>query len=158
MPRKRIKDKKKINYRIMNLYDDLHCALTGGFFDDIVNIDWNDKELVKNLWEWHGEKIMNEWKNDPTHAGKRPKIFWYIFAKKEDFKILRYEDYVTNAVGYYCGEPCTPNEKPIIRKDPVFESETAYLDRKGLLEPWELEYFKNHNKRLEDVCTPFWND
>ena len=155
MPRKRIKSKKKNIYRFMELYGDLHCVLTWMPPTGVKDIDWQDKELVRNLWERHGQKIMNEWRTDPTNAGKRPKIWWHIHVKRKDFRILRYEDFVTNAVGYYNGKSCTGGEEPIIAKHPVYESQTAYLDRKGLLEDWEVEYFKKNRKYLEEDYLPY---
>ena len=59
MPRKRIRSKKKNSYRFMDLYDDLHCVLTWMPLSGMKDIDWEDKELIGNLWTWHGKKIMN---------------------------------------------------------------------------------------------------
>jgi hypothetical protein len=119
MVKKRIKSKRKHdNYRYMKPYDDLYCVLTWMPLDGMEDIDWKDTDLIKQLWEWHGEKIMKLWREE-NKPGTRPKIWWYIHAKPEDFKIIKYKN----------GEP-------------VFESESAFLERNNLLEPWEIKELK----------------
>ena len=92
MPRRRIKSKKKIDiYRHMRLWDSLHIALA--LMDlEKINIDWNNRELIKKLWKWHGNKIMDCWFSDISNFGKRPKIWWHIYTKKSDWKVLGSED------------------------------------------------------------------
>ena len=137
----------------MELYDDLHCVLTWIPLSGMKDIDWEDKKLVSDLWKWHGEKIMNEWRKDPTNAGKRPKIWWHIHTKKEDFKIFRYEKY-TDFDGNLEPREMWPDGH-IETEYPVYESQTAYLERKGLLEDWEMEYFKKNKKYLEEPFLPY---
>ena len=151
MPKKRIKKKirKNDNYKFMELYDDLHTVLTWMPLGRMKDINWKDKELVSNLWKWHGEKIMNEWETDPTHAGQRPRIWWHIFTKNEDFKILRYEKY-TGLNGKPEPREMWPDGH-LETEYPIYEGETAYLKRKNLLEDWEL-------KEIESGKGVFWDE
>lgn len=149
MSKKRIKSKRRYgDYRYMEPYGGLHFALY--WFDiDRINLNWNDKELLKKLWEWHGKKIMELWKNEPAiHTGKRPKIWWHVHAKPEDFKILRYEK---------LEEPREYNPGIFTFQRPIYESQYAYLKRNNLLEPWEIERIKKDRyiAGLEDNSLPF---
>lgn len=118
MPRKRVKSKKKNDsYRYMEPYGSLHCALYWVDLDKI-KLDWTDTELINQLWEWHGKKIMELWWKENRPA-QRPKIWWHANVDPKDIKILGHKE----------GKP-------------VFESESAFLERNNLLEPWEIEMAK----------------
>lgn len=124
----------------MALYDSLHCALT--WIDiDRINIDWKDQELIRRLWRLHGKVIMEAWRQDPVNAGSRPKIWWHIFTKKEDFKILRYEKHTNLG-----GEPEPLEIWPdghLEYEYPIYEGQSAFLKRLNFLEAWEISEFEN---------------
>jgi hypothetical protein len=158
MVKKKIKRKKKNdNYRYMEPYGSLHTVLTWMALDGDQDIDWTDTGLIKQLWEWHGDKIMELWRKE-NRPGTRPKIWWHIHAKPEDFKIIRYEKYMTNSVAIYQGKQVPPPEGPEYIDEPIFESVSAFLNRKNLLEPWEVELAKKESWVLAhdtDNCLPF---
>jgi len=147
MARKRIKRKRKYSgYRYMEPYGSLHFALY--WFDiDRINLDWNDKELIKRLWDWHGEKIMELWRKE-DRPGERPKIWWHVHAKPEDFKIIGFREYDI-AISFKSG-------KRTIKRI-IFKSQYSYLKRNNLLEPWEVEKAEKDPsiRRLEENYLPF---
>jgi len=149
MPKKRIKSKKKFNYDYLEPYDSLYCALTWIDIDG-VNIDWNDRELIKKLWNLHGEKIMEIWRQDPANAGKRPKIWWYVNSEK-DIKVLRYEKY-KNVRGEIEAREIDGH---LTSEYSIYESESSYLKRKGLLESWELEVLSSFDYGREELSLPY---
>jgi len=151
MPRRRIKSKKKIDiYRHIRLWDSLHIALT--WLDlDRINLDWNDTELIKKLWARHGKFIMENWEQDHTNAGRRPKIWWHVFTQEKDFRILRYESHLN------LNDEPEPVELPdgsIQHKYPVYEGQTAYLYRNNLLKDWEIKELKDEYFDDETECVP----
>jgi hypothetical protein len=118
----------------MEPWGSLHTVLTWMPLDGDKDIDWTDTELVKQLWEWHGKKIMDLFRKENRPA-ERPKIWWAVHYKPEDFKIIDHKD----------GET-------------IFESESAFLERHNLLEPWEVEELKKYEpwqKREENDSLPF---
>lgn len=155
MARKRIKFKEKI--RSLTLYDSLWCALVWGVDPEEVNINWTDKTLIRKLWRLHGKLIMTAWEQDPSNAGDRPKIWWHIFTKKEDFKILRHEKHRN-----VNGEPEPVEIWPsgqIEYQYPIFEGKTAVLKKLNFLEAWEISELddkkgKSHFEKETD-CLPY---
>jgi len=136
MVKKRKQDKKKKYLKYEILTPDLLEVICNGYavimreLSDI-DIDLNDKELIKKIWNTHKEAVMQYWSQDPKgNAGRRPE-FWWIIEAPEPKRILRYEDSEIE------GEP----------EDPIYESNYAYLKRLNLLEEgWEIEEFKRIRK------------
>lgn len=157
MVRKRIKSKRKTDtFKSMKLWDSLHCALT--WIDiDRINIDWKDKELIKNLWSRHGKFIMEAWRQDLNNAGSRPRIWWNIFIKPEDFKILRYEKH-TNQRGVPEPVEIWPDGH-LEHEYPMYEDQTAFLKRNDLVEPWETKALNDKEGKAGfeegEECLPF---
>ena len=154
MPRKRIKFKGKKVIDLTKLTDDLYESIckdvsmaemmreydydkVGLKYSYWFMFDKSDPKICKEVWDLHKATVMEKWRSDKLNSYKRPWL-WYKCEAKEGLKIIGYEDFPLNVVGFYNGEPCFGDEKPIYEKHPVYESEREYLTRVKKLEPWEL--------------------
>ncbi len=160
MPRKRIKFKGKKVINFNNLTEELYEAICSkNSMEELITrkqmFDKNNPDLCKQIWSLHKEEVTSRRKLDKNNAGKRP-CLWWVCERPEDIKILRYDKY-TNINGKPEPVEMWPDGH-IETEYPIYEGETAYLERLGLLEDWELEVFnsgKLYYKDMENRMLPY---
>jgi len=148
MARKRIKGKKKKYLKYEILTDDLLEVICDGYilvYREDIDIDLEDKKLIKKIWDLHKEKVMKKWRLDPKgNAGQRPLFFWLVEAKEPRLTISPKEYKKLNDRPEYDPSKIKGQKpKPDLT---YFESDYAYLKRFNLLEDWEIEEFKRRRK------------
>ena len=147
--------KKAIKYE--TLTDDLEDVIVHGYWLGRemvdVDIDLEDKKLVKEIWDLHKKEIMRRWRLDPKgNAGRRP-LFWWFIEAPEPKRDISYEEYKKLELKQHPNIPFKPREKikknsPIPQMPPLKykESNYAYFKRLNLLEDWELKEFERREK------------
>jgi len=93
-----------------------------------------DKRSPAEMWADHGEQITADWIK--KHPGTRPYYFWS--HNPEDYKPIN----EVKMVERYCicvGVTAFPGKRIFPEPPFLYESEAAYLKRKGLLTEYELE-------------------
>lgn len=114
-----------------------------------------DESTVPAMWEQHREPFMKLWltfepfsyigqeftKNKP---GTRPWSWWNDNPEYKR-KIYNAKEFNYFDDKHSCGYPCGWSGNT----GPVIETQAAFLKRKGLLIPAEIEYFENNEMEMK---------